>query len=131
MRRLNLKRLSSRVSPENLHTVGKHQDKSLISPRFMLTNRENPDIMYITIEKQTTKDYIMYLRKLGKNETELTKQDGTQYFFSYETLVAVRTISTVYVTKNKTATTTKHVNKWLEGLKFETVTQAQLFETFK
>ena len=72
----------------------------------------------------------MKLKKLGTNETELTRKDGTQYFFSYETLVAVRTMTNVYVTQNKTATTTKHVNKWLEGLKYETVTQAQLFETF-
>ena len=131
MRQYLSKRFHLKVNLESHHTAGKHQNKSTDDGRFLLTNGENPDIMYITIEKQTTKDYIMYLRKLGKNETELTKQDGTQYFFSYETLVAVRTISTVYVTKNKTATTTKHVNKWLEGLKFETVTQAQLFETFK
>lgn len=37
----------------------------------MLTNREKPDTMYITIEKQITKDYKM---KLGKNSRKIIKE---------------------------------------------------------
>ncbi len=73
----------------------------------------------------------MKLKKIGNNETEITTKEGVQLFFSYETLVAARTMKNVYVTENKYSnTTTKHINKWLDGLKYETVTQAQLDETF-
>jgi hypothetical protein len=73
----------------------------------------------------------MKLKKIGNNETELTTKEGVQLFFSYETLVAARTMKNVYVTKTKYSnTTTKHINNWLDGLDYELVTQEQLDETF-
>ena len=73
----------------------------------------------------------MKLKQIGTNQTELTTKEGNQLFFSYETLVAVRTESTVYVTEEKYSnTTTKHINKWIENLNFENVSQNQLEEVF-
>ena len=73
----------------------------------------------------------MKLKKIGTNETELTTKEGNRLFFSYETLVAVRTQSTVYVTDEKYSnTTTQHINKWVGNLNFENVSQNQLEEVF-
>ncbi len=75
----------------------------------------------------------MKLKIIGNNQTEITTKEGVQLFFSYETLVAARTMymKNVYVTKTKYSnTTTKHINKWLSGLDYELVTQEQLDETF-
>ena len=73
----------------------------------------------------------MKLKQIGTNQTELTTKEGNQLFFSYETLVAVRTESTVYVTEVKYSnTTTKHIIKWKENLNFENVSQNQLEEVF-
>jgi len=71
----------------------------------------------------------MRLKVIGNNQTEITTKEGVQLFFSYETLVAARTMNNVYVTKTKYSnTTTKHINKWLDGLDYELVTQEQLDE---
>ena len=71
----------------------------------------------------------MRLKLIGNNQTEITTKEGVQLFFSYETLVAARTMNNVYVTKTKYSnTTTKHINKWLAGLEYELVTQEQLNE---
>ena len=64
----------------------------------------------------------MKLKLVGSNQTELTLEDGTQVFFSYETPVCVRTVAMhcgqmqtrVCVTKEKySRTTSKHINKWI------------------
>jgi len=73
----------------------------------------------------------MKLKIIGNNQTEITTKEGVQLFFSYETLVAARTMNNVYVTKTKYSnTTTKHINKWLCGLDYELVTQEQLEESY-
>lgn len=73
----------------------------------------------------------MKLKIIGNNQTEITTKEGVQLFFSYETLVAARTMNNVYVTKTKYSnTTTKHINKWLCGLDYELVTQEQLEKSY-
>ena len=73
----------------------------------------------------------MKLKKIGNNETELTTKEGNELFFSYETLVAVRTRSSVYVTEEKYSNaTTKHIKKWVGSLNYEIVSQNQLNEIF-
>ena len=58
----------------------------------------------------------MKLKQLGSNMTELD-MGGVQVFFSYETPVAARTDTVVLRTSTKySVTTTKHINKWLQGM---------------
>ena len=59
----------------------------------------------------------MHIESIGSNQTELTFNKG-QVLFSYKTPVAAYTPSMGYI---KTATkwsrtTTRHINKWLEGV---------------
>ena len=59
----------------------------------------------------------MKLKKIGNNETEITTSEGNLLFFSYDTLVALKTKLNVYVTEKKhSRTTTGHINKWLYSL---------------
>ena len=64
----------------------------------------------------------MKLNQIGANQTEVTFEDGTQVFFSYETAVCVRTEAMhcgqkqtrVCVTTEKySRTTSKHINNWV------------------
>ena len=64
----------------------------------------------------------MKLKLVGSNQTELTLEDGTQVFFSYETPVCIRTEAMhcgqkqtrVCVTTEKySRTTSKHINNWV------------------
>ena len=64
----------------------------------------------------------MKLKLIGANQTELTLEDGTQVFFSYETPVCIRTEAMhcgqkqtrVCVTTEKySRTTSKHINNWV------------------
>ena len=64
----------------------------------------------------------MKLKLVGSNQTELTLEDGTQVFFSYETPVCIRTVAMnlgkkqtrVCVTTEKySRTTSKHINNWV------------------
>jgi len=60
----------------------------------------------------------MQLKKLGSNMTELVTRDG-RILFSYETPVAVLDHGDYeyYVTDRFfSKTTTRHINKWLEGV---------------
>ena len=59
----------------------------------------------------------MKLKQIGSNQAELTT-NGMIVFFSYSTPVAAMLPSGRYVkTKTKySVTTTKHVNKWLQGV---------------
>ena len=76
----------------------------------------------------------MKLKKISLNETEITTKEGVILFFSYETLVAAASYKNVYITKNRTATTSKHITKWYNRNALcatpEVVSQAQLLETF-
>ena len=67
----------------------------------------------------------MKLKQLGSNQTELDLGD-VQVFFSYETPVAARTDTGALVrTSTKySVTTTKHINKWLNGCEAAEVPQA-------
>ena len=60
----------------------------------------------------------MQLKRLGSNQTEISFNNGTKVFFSYDTPVAAQLPDYEYVrTSTKwSVTTSKHINKWLEGV---------------
>ena len=59
----------------------------------------------------------MQLRPIAANQTELTLSDGTQVFFSYRTPVAALTDNGYERTSKKwSVTTSRHINKWLDGV---------------
>ena len=70
----------------------------------------------------------MKLRQIGSNQTEITTIEGIVILFSYETPVAARMPSGTYVrTSTKwSATTSRHINKWLEGVNAGEVEQEVL-----
>ena len=70
----------------------------------------------------------MQLKRLGYNQTEVSLNNGTKVFFSYETPVAAQLPDYEYVrTATKwSTTTTRHINKWLDGVIAETVDQTIL-----
>tara|TARA_B100001989_G_scaffold121467_1_gene85611 strand:+ start:458 stop:688 length:231 start_codon:yes stop_codon:yes gene_type:complete len=72
----------------------------------------------------------MQLQRLGYNQTQITLADGHQVFFSYETPVAARTPDYKYYRTDRkwSVTTSRHINKWLEGVKATTMPQ-QFFDT--
>jgi hypothetical protein len=59
----------------------------------------------------------MKLNNLGVNQVEITKSDGTVVFFSYNTPVAAFVPGVGYIRTEKhwSSTTSKHINKWLDG----------------
>jgi hypothetical protein len=67
----------------------------------------------------------MKVRNVGSNMTELVT-DGCTVLFSYETPVAAYTPTQGYVRTAKwySQTTTRHINKWLDGLNAEEMPQA-------
>jgi len=66
----------------------------------------------------------MRLKSLGANQTEITRMDGTVIFFSYETPVACCYQNDFYRTDRKySVTTSRHINKWLDGRSAKTVSQ--------
>lgn len=70
----------------------------------------------------------MNIKQVGSNQTELHTNDGLVVFFSYDTPVAAFNHNGDYIRTNKkwSVTTSKHINKWLEGRKFELVDQSVL-----
>ena len=66
----------------------------------------------------------MKLKQIGSNQTELNL-GFVQVFFSYETPVAARLTdgSLVRTDERYSVTTTKHINKWLQGCDALTVSQ--------
>ena len=59
----------------------------------------------------------MLLKNQGSNQSELILENGSHIFFSYETPVAVSTVDGLFVTDQwYSSTTTKHINKWCEGI---------------
>lgn len=75
----------------------------------------------------------MKILKYGNNETLITMPDDRELFFSYETLVAgfVPGIGHVRTSTRYSKTTTKHINKYLAGLVYMTVSQQGLEELLK
>lgn len=66
----------------------------------------------------------MKVRNVGSNMTELMT-DGCTVLFSYETPVAAYTPTQGYVRTAKwySQTTTRHINKWLDGVTAEEMPQ--------
>ena len=67
----------------------------------------------------------MQLKRLGSNQTEVSLNNGTKVFFSYDTPVAAQLPDYEYVrTATKwSVTTSRHINKWLEGVNATEVSQ--------
>ena len=60
----------------------------------------------------------MNIKKVGSNMTELKLENGTTVLFSYESPVAAGTIDGWFKTEQHySQTTSKHITKWLEGIK--------------
>ncbi len=71
----------------------------------------------------------MKLTPIANNQTELTYNNGTQVFFSYETPVAAYLSETGKFVRTSTkwsVTTSRHINKWLDTRTAETVDQEVL-----
>ena len=60
----------------------------------------------------------MQLKRIAANQTEIVLNNGTTIFFSYDTPVAAQLPYYEYVrTSTKwSVTTSRHINKWLEGV---------------
>lgn len=67
----------------------------------------------------------MQLKRIAVNQTEVVLNNGTKVFFSYDTPVAAQLPDYEYVrTSTKwSVTTSKHINKWLDGVNATTVSQ--------
>ena len=67
----------------------------------------------------------MQLTPIAANQTQLNLNDGTEVFFSYKTPVAAKLPNYDYIrTATKwSQTTSRHINKWLEGVSAKTVEQ--------
>jgi hypothetical protein len=67
----------------------------------------------------------MYLNPLAKNVTEISMGSGLRILFSYQTPVAVFVPHEGYYRTmvKYSVTTTRHINKWLDGAKAKEVTQ--------
>ena len=72
--------------------------------------------------------FYMKLTPIAANQNEVEFTNGTQVFFSYKTPVAAKLPNYDYIrTATKwSTTTTRHINKWLEGVNAETVDQSVL-----
>jgi len=73
----------------------------------------------------------MKLTPIAANQTELSLNNGTQVFFSYETPVAAYCPVQGYIktAKKWSTTTSRHINKWLKGITEVTeVSQESLYE---
>ena len=70
----------------------------------------------------------MKLIQIATNQTEVEFTNGTQVFFSYKTPVAAFIPQKGYIrTATKwSVTTTKHINKWLDGVIADVVDQSIL-----
>ena len=76
----------------------------------------------------STESTQMQLTPIAANQTQLNLHDGTEVFFSYKTPVAAKLPNYDYIrTATKwSVTTTKHINKWLDGVIAKTVDQKVL-----
>ena len=70
----------------------------------------------------------MEVRAIGSNQTEVETSDGTRVLVSYNTPVAAYIVGRGYVrtSEHYSKTTTAHINKWLDGAKYETVSPAKI-----
>ena len=67
----------------------------------------------------------MKLTQIGSNQTQLNLNNGTEIFFSYETPVAAKLPDYEYIKTDVfySVTTSRHINKWLEGVEATKVSQ--------
>jgi hypothetical protein len=70
----------------------------------------------------------MTLNPIAPNHTELTINDGTCILFSYKTPVAACLAEGGFIrtAKKWSPTTSRHINKWLDGANAKEVEQAVL-----
>ena len=70
----------------------------------------------------------MKLRNIGSNMTELETTAGATVLFSYSTPVAACVPGKGFVrtAEHYSVTTSKHINKWLDGRNASTVPQSEL-----
>lgn len=70
----------------------------------------------------------MKLNPIGPNQNEVTLPNGTQILFSYSTPVAAYVPGRGWLrTSTKhSVTTSRHINQWLDGIKAESVPQAEI-----
>jgi hypothetical protein len=71
----------------------------------------------------------MKINNVGSNMTELATNSGAVVLFSYSTPVAAMLPSGQYIKTDKkySATTTRHVNKWLQGVSADVETRSAEF----
>jgi hypothetical protein len=77
------------------------------------------------LPQPNTEDSKMALKQIGPNQTQVTYSDGSEVFWSYETPVAGKLPDGTYVkTSTKwSRTTSRHINKWLDGVDAVEVSQ--------
>ena len=70
----------------------------------------------------------MKLHQIKANQTQLSMDNGTEVFFSYNTPVAAFIPGKGYVRTEKkwSTTTSKHINQWLDGFDATPVPQSEL-----
>ena len=75
---------------------------------------------------------IMNIRSIGSNQTLLTTNHGDEVLYSYETAVAGHhhTIGDFKTSKRYSNTTTKHINKYLNGVKAVVLSPEQIEQLF-
>jgi hypothetical protein len=79
-------------------------------PRQTHLNSSKLNRQYLNFRQEI---YIMRIKPIASNMTELVLNDGTQVLFSYETPVASWKDGQFYKTSTKwSKTTSKHINKW-------------------
>ena len=71
----------------------------------------------------------MKINNVGSNMTELSTNSGAVILFSYSTPVAAMLPSGQYIKTDKkySAATTRHVNKWLQGVSANVETRTAEF----
>ena len=72
----------------------------------------------------------MKIKQLGSNQVEVVMPGKARVLFSYNTPVAAFIEGRGWVKTNRfySVTTSKHINKYLQGLEYETVEQSELDE---
>ncbi len=72
----------------------------------------------------------MQLLPIASNQNQLNLNDGTQVFFSYKTPVAayVPELGYVRTVKKWSTTTSRHINKWLQGINAKEIDQQFLYD---
>ncbi len=67
----------------------------------------------------------MKLRRIGYNQTVVEYNNGSEVFFSYDTPVAARLQDYEYLRTQDfySKTTSRHINKYLDGVNAKKVTQ--------